>query len=236
MKKNDIIEIYSKLSGGKLIENDNYIISRTHFSSLLYDRFIVELKKRNINWDGSNITYSNLVNSNFSNEVTTVKYVTNLNTNEYGVGIDIQDINELPDCNDYWEDEFYKSKFTSKEIGYCLQKDNIKQSFAGIYSIKESILKSNNCFIWEDIEIMHNEFGKPYFDTFNISISHSSNYVVTIAIKNVESKQIDSEIILSENTLIPQKKSNPNIIAYAILIIFNIALLTYVIIKEFFNV
>jgi hypothetical protein len=83
---------------------------------------------------------------------------------------------------------------------------------------------------------MHNEFGKPYFDTFNISISHSSNYVVTIAIKNVESKQFDSEIILSENTLIPQNKSNPNIIAYAILIIFNIALLTYVIIKEFFNV
>jgi phosphopantetheine--protein transferase-like protein len=237
MENNEIIEIYTKLSGGKKIDNDSYVIDRSHFSSLLYDRFIVELSKRKIKWDGSSIMYIDLINSNPLNIENTYKSESsfNINTIENGVGIDVQDINELPDCIDYWEDDFYKSKFTSIEIAYCVQKNNIKQSFAGIYSLKESLIKSDNSLEWNNIEINHDEFGKPYYCDFNVSISHSSNYVISIALRKIESILPPSENLTIQEPLVVPKKPLIVIFFNLLFIVINIMLITYIVIKEFFN-
>ena len=121
--ENEIKKIYNNLSGGKIISNDNYVISSNHFNSISNDRFTSELKKRGIKWDGRDIIFSELIIKNLENTNSSLKQkssnpyieintcITSLSKSQ--VGIDIQEINELPDSNDLWEDEFYKSKFTS---------------------------------------------------------------------------------------------------------------------------
>jgi phosphopantetheine--protein transferase-like protein len=189
--ENEIKKIYNTLSGGKIISDDNYIISPDHFSSVLKDRFSAELSKRGIKWNGNDIAFSNLFNRSTENNdaVSPVKPSAvnnvNLSTADAGtaVGIDIQEINELPDAADYWEDEFYKLKFTPEEIAYCVSKDNPKQTFAGLYSCKEALIKCDNELQWDSINVSYDENGKPQFGNYSISISHSGLYSVAIAIK-----------------------------------------------------
>ena len=176
--ENEIKKIYNTLSGGKKITSDNYLISASHFNSISNDRFISELKKRGIKWDGSDIVFSELINKSLENNNRSIlqnssnsnieidKSVSNKDSGL--VGIDIQEISELPDTKDFWEDEFYKSKFTPEEIAYCVIKENPKQSFAGIYSCKEALIKSNNNLNWQNINIFHNENGKPFFLNYDI--------------------------------------------------------------------
>ena len=203
--KNDIKKIYSNLSGGKQILSDDYIISSKHFNSISVDRFTSELRKRGINWNGNDVSFSNLFTNNMiENELNTSPTIfkksnfidENLNANlEINqIGIDIQEIKELPDVIDYWEDDFYKTKFTSKEIAYCLIKENPKQSFTGLFSCKEAILKSNNGLTWNEISIDHTENGKPFFNGYQLSISHSGNYAVAIALKLNQINNLNIEL------------------------------------------
>jgi hypothetical protein len=203
--ENEIKNIYNTLSGGKVISNDNYIISSKHFNSISTDRFISELKKRGVIWDGYDISFSELLNkdSQFtkkSNIEITNTLITSPTVSQ--IGIDIQEISELPDSVDYWEDEFYKSKFTPEEIAYCVVKDNPKQSFAGLYSCKEAIIKSDNNLNWQNINIEHDENGKPFYNNFNLSISHSGIYTIAIASKFDLEKLINNKNEKCE-TLIP---------------------------------
>jgi phosphopantetheinyl transferase (holo-ACP synthase) len=183
--ENKIKTFYSQFTGGKTITDHNYIITKSHFNSILRDRFLIELNKMGINWDGNDTTIEKLLNiSNTSSLSITNKIITQSDKtieNKNSVGIDLQFIDELPDTSDYWEDQFYKIKFTNREIGYCVKKQNPKESFAGLYSIKESLLKCNNYLKWEDIEIVYDDNGKPIYNGYLISISHSDNYVVSVA-------------------------------------------------------
>ena len=102
------------------------------------------------------------------------------------VGIDIQNVNILPDFEDVWLSEFYTTNFSDSEITHCLKLDNPKESFAGIYSAKESIIKAlgtDGFFEKSNIVIDHNEVGAPIHQDFFISISHDNDFAVSIAIK-----------------------------------------------------
>jgi phosphopantetheine--protein transferase-like protein len=250
--ENEIKKIYNTLSGGKIIASDNYIISSSHFNSISNDRFSSELNKRGIKWDGRDIVFSDLINKNIENSNSNSSI--NLNSNNLNievkssvlglsacqVGIDIQEIKELPDSSDFWEDDFYKSKFTSEEIAYCLTKDNPKQSFSGLYSCKEALIKSDNNLNWENINILHNENGKPIFENYNISISHSGLYSIAIALKvkidSQENGTNDSKIDLLPNSITNEyvekthkSKIKSNLILY--LLVFTI--LIYILFKDF---
>ena len=202
LMENEIKNIYKTLSGGMIITNDHYIISAKQFNSISTDRFISELKKRGLEWNGNDIAFVDLLNNSFDKSKNTVPLkstnsnIENSNNNPNlpicQCGIDIQEINELPNAIDYWEDVFYKSKFTSEEIAYCVTKNSPKQSFAGLYACKEAMIKSNNNLHWENINIQHDENGKPFFENFYISISHSGLYANAIAIQlNLDLMQID---------------------------------------------
>ena len=250
--ENEIKKIYNTLSGGKIIASDNYIISSSHFNSISNDRFSSELNKRGIKWDGSDIIFSDLINKNIENSNSNSSI--NLNSSNLNievkssilglsacqVGIDIQEIKELPDSGDFWEDDFYKSKFTSEEIAYCVTKDNPKQSFSGLYSCKEALIKSDNNLNWENINILHNENGKPIFENYNISISHSGLYSIAIAfqvkIDSQENGTNDSKINLLPNSITNEyvekthkSKIKSNLILY--LLVFTI--LIYILFKDF---
>ena len=63
---NNIKELYSKFSGGKSITSNEYILKKNHFSSILFDRFVIELEKYKIQWNGNDISFENLINNELS--------------------------------------------------------------------------------------------------------------------------------------------------------------------------
>ena len=211
----EIKNIYNTLSGGKSVLGDDFIISSNQFNSISKDRFIIELKKKGIIWDGHDITYIDLINNKkidtSNSTILDLKPAKSLSdaldsANILDIGIDIQEIAELPDCIDYWEDEFYNTKFTKEEIAYCLSKTNVKQSFAGIYSCKEALIKIDRNLKWSELNISYDFDGKPRFNNYSISISHSGFYSVAVAIKSelvsqisnskgVESDQLGQKIV-----------------------------------------
>jgi phosphopantetheinyl transferase (holo-ACP synthase) len=244
--ENEIKKIYNTLSGGKIISYDNYMISSSHFNSISADRFISELNKRGINWDGTDIPFSVLIKNNKGNSNSSIDVNPNieiisssnvLSTSQ--IGIDIQDISELPDSIDFWEDEFYISKFKKEEIAYCIAKDNPKQSFAGLYSCKEALIKCNHNLKWQDIYITHDEIGKPQFENYIISISHSGFYTLSVAFKLIiepnnviENKENENEI---ERTLFGVSSKDENTKNISIIVLFTITILTilYIIYRDF---
>ena len=101
-------------------------------------------------------------------------------------GIDIEEIQSMPQVDDFREDEFYTMNFSSSEIAYCILQPNSLASFAGLFAAKEAIVKADNSYInrpFNTIIINHLPGGKPEHPSFQISISHTSTVAVGIAIK-----------------------------------------------------
>lgn len=180
---------YTVLSGGKKISSDGYIISSGHFNSITRDRFIAELKKNGIAWDGADIPFGLLLKkeaaiaSNGKDHSGDLLQKSNIVGSSFdaAVGIDIQDIAQLPVCADFWEDAFYNTRFSPEEIAHCVKKENPVQSFAGIYACKEALIKCNNELGWNQIKLSFNAQGKPFFGNYQVSISHSGNFAVAMA-------------------------------------------------------
>lgn len=98
------------------------------------------------------------------------------------IGTDIVEISRMEKS---LESERFKTKvFTEKEIAYCKR----AESFAGIFAGKEAYLKALGTGIdrtLNEIEILHNEIGKPYLngvENSDISISHDGNYAIATVI------------------------------------------------------
>ena len=130
--------------------------------------------------------------------------------NLLSVGVDVEDISNLPVSSDFIKEQFYIDNFSSKEIKYCESKKSPMKSFAALFSLKEAIVKADNSFKevkFNKINIEHNKQGKPIFGDFNLSTSHSNNLVVSIALKNVSLlklshiKNDDAETVRVENEI-----------------------------------
>ncbi|MBE3578928.1 MAG: holo-ACP synthase [Caldanaerobacter subterraneus] len=96
---------------------------------------------------------------------------------------------------------FLERIFTEKEREFLRKKKNPWPHLAGFFSAKESVSKVLGTgirgFSWQDIEIIHNEYGKPEvvlkgkakaiaaekgIKEIKLSISHTSDYAVSVAI------------------------------------------------------
>tara|TARA_B100000780_G_C21086195_1_gene437589 strand:- start:121 stop:906 length:786 start_codon:yes stop_codon:yes gene_type:complete len=102
------------------------------------------------------------------------------------VGVDIESVSSLEYSDEYSSNIFYTENFTNDEIQYCVSKPNPQQSFTALFATKEAIIKADNSYKkvkFNAINIKHNEIDKPSFKDFSISISHSEEYVVAVAIK-----------------------------------------------------
>lgn len=145
--------------------------------------------------------------------------------NEDCIGIDLEFIENLPDAEDYWNDEFYRSNFTNREIAYCSLKDNPKESFAGKMAAKESIIKllnGSDKISFSDIEILNHLDGSPYYnDQITLSISHTKNYALAVAIyKHDQANRLKNKLTYLENeTTIEDKKITYNYFSLTILMI-----------------
>ena len=109
----------------------------------------------------------------------------NISKNNFAVGIDIQNIEEfskLIDEKDLRKSNFIKDYFTDKEIAYSVSRPNAMETICGIYSAKESIRKTGNKNDFKKIEITHVN-GRPVFQNYHISISHSAGVCVAVCIQ-----------------------------------------------------
>jgi phosphopantetheine--protein transferase-like protein len=107
---------------------------------------------------------------------------------ETAIGIDIELISAMPLVNDFRESEFYKMNFAPAEIAYCILQKDPYASFTGLFAAKEALIKADNGLQiknFNTIVIDHLPMGKPVFPGFQLSISHTGETVVAVAIKNI---------------------------------------------------
>ena len=88
--------------------------------------------------------------------------------------------------------------FTNNELLYIEKFENKSEHFAGIFAAKEAVFKCLNLkfLAHQEIEILHNENGKPYvcfygetlnyfmknFKSIDISLSHSRTIATSVAV------------------------------------------------------
>lgn len=119
---------------------------------------------------------------------------------EVFVGTDIIEVERIKKISEK-RPHFLEKIFTERERKLLLRKKNPWPHLAGFFSAKESVSKVLGTgirgFSWQDIEIIHNEYGKPEvvlkgkakviasekkIKEIKLSISHTSDYVVSVAI------------------------------------------------------
>lgn len=120
------------------------------------------------------------------------------------IGVDIQKISELfPDGLplDPKGDKELTNIFTLKELSYAQSKAFPLETLTGIFAAKEAVIKclgtnANKPFKLTTLEILPDPTGKPIINDCIVSISHSSEYAIAIAIshKRNQFKTLKSEI------------------------------------------
>lgn len=155
-----IHRMYSELSKkGFKVKNAAKVKTYGDLESILFNGLLKNERDSHNHSEDSKIDYMNSVQKN----------------GESGIGIDIESVDNLPDSNDYFDDQFYIDNFSKKEIAYCSSKQNPKSCFCGRFAAKEAIVKADNTFLdinFSDIEIKVSSKGAPLFEGMDISISH----------------------------------------------------------------
>jgi len=71
----------------------------------------------------------------------------------FGIGIDISNVEKFVNKPFETNESFYKGIFTEQEIDYCLKFANYPEKFAGKFALKEALMKSiNETIIFLEIE------------------------------------------------------------------------------------
>ena len=156
-------------------------------------------------------TYGNLCDK--LNQKTSANVPTNINRSDVlletdnSIGVDIEKLVNIPEAADFREEQFYIQNFTPKEISYCTLKAYPRQSFLGLFCAKEALCKISASIAqkkFNEIEILHTEDGKPVYEGYLLSISHTDDTAVAIAMKNSKpEKNITLEIEKNEKIDLP---------------------------------
>lgn len=116
-------------------------------------------------------------------------------------GVDIVKNIRIKSIMDKYGESFLNRLFTSKEKEYILNRNKDFKTIAGLFAAKEAISKMIGTGIgklsWKDIEILHNESGRPFvnisrklrdmlngleLEEIDISISHEDEFSIAFAI------------------------------------------------------
>lgn len=126
------------------------------------------------------------------------------------IGIDILSIKKIESRSE----KSIKKLFTEKELAYADKKINRYQTLAGIFALKEAVIKAyklNLSFIIrKNIEILHSdnrplvEINGKILDSY-ASISHDSGYAVAVCISNDEMLY---DVDLKMKKLLPVRNKN----------------------------
>lgn len=111
----------------------------------------------------------------------------NYESSGIGIGIDIEEINNLPDTTDFRDHIFYIENFSPNEVTGALMASDPKRRFAGLFSLKEALCKANNQLLevpFRGLEIEHSDAGQPFYSGFLLSNSYTEQLAIGIAIPN----------------------------------------------------
>lgn len=111
-----------------------------------------------------------------------------------GIGIDIELVRNMPTTNDYRGDSFYNMNFSPREISHCVLQANPRISFAGLFAVKEAIIKSDPGLVHRslfELEIDHDSAGKPIKEGFHLSISHVDEVAIAVAVPEMVENPYD---------------------------------------------
>lgn len=114
------------------------------------------------------------------------------------VGIDIIEVKRIERAIKKWGERFLKRIFLPEEESYCKSRRNPYIFFSARFAAKEAFSKALGLGIrrisWKDIEVTHNEMGKPILiirgkskkilagRRLDVSISHTDNLATAIVI------------------------------------------------------
>ena len=196
-KIKNIVSKYIKILPGQI--NSQTVIDRSAVaSSIILHRMYAQLLNEGfvINDYTTIKTFGELSTSvndketenTFIEQATVSNYSATESTNEPAVGIDAENISSMPVVNDFREDAFYKMNFAPAEMAHCILQPNPYASFAGLFAAKEAIIKADNLYRnkpFNTIIIDHLPEGKPVHPGFQISISHTNETAVAVAVKNI---------------------------------------------------
>ena len=109
----------------------------------------------------------------------------------FGMGIDIIEIERFRKKNYLKNKSFYKNIFSKSETDYCLKFKDSYPHFAGKFAVKESVIKAiSEKISFLDIETFHSnskpqirlkgKINKKY--TFRASLSHEKNFAIAVVI------------------------------------------------------
>lgn len=126
------------------------------------------------------------------------------------IGIDIISVRKLKEKSD----KFLRKIFTSNELFYAFKKKNPYQTLAGIFALKEAVIKAYNLnisyFKNSKIEVLH-DANRPYILINNkkincdVSISHDDGKAIAICIGYDD---FDFKIEKEMQNLLPKRKKD----------------------------
>ena len=119
-----------------------------------------------------------------------------------GVGIDLIETSRIRQTLDKFGDRFFKRVFTPQEVDYCKSMKFPDRHLAARFAAKEAVSKCFGTGIgknlgWKDIEIAHDERGKPLVELHggglelakrlkvrevHVSLSHTESYGCAVAV------------------------------------------------------
>lgn len=119
-----------------------------------------------------------------------------------GIGIDIVKVDRIEKAVERWSDSFTRRVFTERELEYCTKQKKPAQHLAARFGAKEAVMKAFGTghaggVKWTDVEVLHDEKGKPIVALSGvlrdlaagmgvseamISMSHDTGYAVSQAI------------------------------------------------------
>lgn len=117
------------------------------------------------------------------------------NSFDFFLGVDIEEVENLPRAANFRTHEFYSSQFNDKELSYAMLMPDPYIHLCGMFCAKESLKKSAPDLIdlqMNEIIVSHNSAKRPSIRTihndinlkyrFKISISHTEKYAVATVI------------------------------------------------------
>lgn len=110
-----------------------------------------------------------------------------------GTGVDLLDIRRIEGISSRQSDRFFNRIFTKTEQDFCNKRLRKIESFAKMFAIKEAVIKAisvTSGIKWHDIEISHNENGKPVVNLKNKALSnllykiHNKSFVIEVSVSD----------------------------------------------------
>ena len=189
-KLKELVATYINVPGDQ-ITADTVIDRSKVSSSIVLHRMYAKLAENGYKVDDYwNIkTFGGLLSQNSggiaAQEPGKTKPIVDKSATGVSTGIDIEEISAMPVVDDFREDEFYRMNFSPAEISHCILQNNPYASFAGLFALKEAIIKCDNSFKNRELNsiiIEHSPLGKPKFGNFQVTLSHTDKVAVAMAI------------------------------------------------------